>query len=122
MNRPASFRAVKFFPLFALALLAGCETPYTKFTVTDYQGNRTATWVAEGHYTLTDQGYRISAVERTTAPPNVITNHYPNGWNTMVVGVNIVHEHIDKPEWLKRLDGESSTTVVERTAVVDPAK
>jgi len=31
-------------------------------------------------------------------------------------------EHVDKPEWLKRLDGESSTTVVERTAVVDPAK
>lgn len=112
MNRPASFRAVKFLPLFAAAaLLTGCETHYTKFTVTDAEGVRKATWISEGFYYLNDQGYKIRAVERTSGEPVPVTNHYPNGWKTIVVGPNIVHERVDKPEWLRELDaGHEPTT------------
>lgn len=103
---PDSFRSVKFFPLLAIALLTGCQTHYTKFTVSDYQGARTATWVAEGHYSHNEQGYWIKAVERVSGPPNVVNNRYPNGWKALVVGPNIVHEAVEKPQWLRDLDGE----------------
>jgi hypothetical protein len=109
MNRPASFRAVKFLPfLAAVVLLAGCQTPYTKFTVTDFQGKRIATWVAEGHYSHIElgSGYRIRAVERVSGEPNPVISRYPNGWKTIVTGPNIIREEIAKPEWLQELDGD----------------
>ena len=97
---------MKFLPLLAIAFLSGCQTHYTKFNVTDYQGNRVATWIAEGSYYPSDYGYKINAVERTSGPPHVMTNHYPNGWATRVVGPNITHEKVEKPAWLVDLDGK----------------
>jgi hypothetical protein len=105
-QRTASFRAVKFLPLLAITFLTGCQLRYTKFTVTDYQGGHIATWIAEGSWARHEQGYRIRAVERQTAPPNPINNRYPNGWRAIVTGPNIIHERIEKPEWLRELDRE----------------
>jgi hypothetical protein len=96
---------VKFLPLLAIVFLTGCQTRYTKFTVTDYQGTRIATWVAEGPYAWHELGYRIRAVERRSSAPNEIVNRYPNGWRAVVTGPNIVHERVAKPEWLRELDG-----------------
>lgn len=111
MKRPATFRAVKFLPLLAFVLLAGCQTysgspSYTKFTVTDHQGDRIADWVAEGCVKKVEQGYAIKAVERHSGPPNEVVNKYPNGWHTTVVGPNIVRQPVDKPQWLAELDAE----------------
>lgn len=97
---------MKFLPLLAIAFLTGCQTHYNQFNVTDSQGNRIATWVAEGRFTKVDTGYKIRAVERTSGGPDVVTNRYPNGWKTTVTGPNIVHEEVPKPEWLMELDGE----------------
>lgn len=143
MNRPASFRAVKFLPLLAIAFLTGCQTPYTKFTVTDYQGDRLATWVAEGNVTSSERGvivfpaerlgrfitegklpkaefgYRIRAVERTTGGANPVTTRYPNGWMTTVTGPNIVRERIPKPEWLRGMDGEYETVTTTTEVTVE---
>ncbi len=105
MNRPASFHVVKFLPLLALAFLTGCQT-YTKLSVTDRQGDRTADWIAEGYVKKVEQGFAIKAVERRSGPPNEVVNRYPNGWNTIVVGANIIKQSVDKPEWLIQLDAE----------------
>jgi hypothetical protein len=105
-QRTDSFHAVKFLPLLAIVFLTGCQTRYTKFTVTDYQGGPIATWVAEGGYSCHEQGYRIRAVERHSGPPYEVHNRYPNGWRAVVTGPNIVRESVAKPEWLRELDGE----------------
>ena len=107
---------MKYVPLLAFALLAGCETTkhdkdsdsakYTKLTVTDPSGDPVSDWVAEGHVKKTDQGYEIMAVERHTAPPFPIHLQYPNARRSTVVGPNIVLEDIAKPDWLKKLDAE----------------
>ncbi len=110
MNRPASFRAVKFLPLIAIAFFSGCQTHYNKFTVTDSQGHRVATWVSEGHVSRVETGYKIRAIERLSGPPYEVETRYPNGWKTTVVGPNIVREEVPKPEWLMELDGEIETT------------
>ena len=112
----ATFRAVKYFLLLAFALLAACETTrpekesptqkYTKITVTDPQGDLISEWIAEGHVKKFDQGYTIKAVERHTAPPSPTTSQYPNGRISSVVGPNIILEDVEKPDWLKKLDGE----------------
>lgn len=97
---------MKLLPLLALAFVAGCQTKYTKFTVTDFEGDRVATWVAEGSYAKVDQTYRIRAVERLSAGPHEVLTKYPNGWTAIVVGQNIVREPVPKPEWLVELDGK----------------
>ena len=112
----ATVRAVKYVLILAFAFLAGCETTkpdkdsspkkYTKFTVTDPSGDLIAEWIAEGHFKKSDQGYEIHAVERHSAPPYPVTNQYPNGRHATVVGPNIVLETIEKPEWLRKLDGD----------------
>jgi hypothetical protein len=119
MNRPASFRAVKFFPLLAIAFLTGCTTQYTKLTVTDHQGDRIATWIAEGHVARAEQGYRIRAVERTSGPPNEIYSQYPNGWRSIVIGPNIMMERVEKPLWLAELDGEIPPAPVTKTVTTE---
>lgn len=106
MKRPASFHTVKFLPLFALAFLTGCQT-YTKLSVTDHQGDRIADWIAEGCVKKVEQGFAIKAIERRSGPPNEVVNRYPNGWNTTVVGANIIKQRVDKPEWLVQLDAET---------------
>lgn len=105
MKRPASIQVVKFLSLFAFAFLTGCQT-YTKFTVTDHQGERIADWIAEGSVKKVEQGYEIKAVERHSGPPDVVVNKYPNGWRTTVVGPNIVRQPVEKPAWLVALDAE----------------
>ena len=115
----ATVRAVKYLLLLAFALLAGCETTrtkdsdadkdgrkYTKLTVTDLTGDIVSEWIAEGRVKKADQGYTIKAVERHTAPPDPTTSHYPNGRISTVAGQNIILEDVEKPEWLKKLDGE----------------
>jgi hypothetical protein len=111
---------VNYVLLLAFALLAGCETikhkkdsdsgkdsdKYTRLTVTDAGGDLISEWVAEGHVKKTDQGYEIMAVERRTAPPYPVTSEYPNGRRSTITGPNIVLEETEKPDWLKKLDGE----------------
>jgi hypothetical protein len=114
---------VKYLPLLAVVLLAGCETlqnnkevEYTKLTVTDPSGQLVAEWIAEGRVRKAgsaagslkrpDEGYDIMAVERRTSPPHPLTLRYPNRRAATVVGPNIVLEKIEKPEWLKQLDSE----------------
>ena len=119
---------VKYLPLLAAALLAGCETPqhstrskYTKLSVTDQTGDTIAEWVAEGKVEKTDQGYEIHAVERRTGPPDVITAQYPNGRAATVVGPNIVLDQIEKPEWLRKLDEDEPETGGTGTGALSPA-
>ena len=112
----ATLRPVKYVLLLAFTLLAACETTrpdkesspkkYTRFTVTDPSGDLISEWIAEGHFKKADQGYEIRAVERRSAPPFPVKSEYPNGRHATVVGPNIVLETIEKPDWLKKLDGE----------------
>ena len=103
---------MKYFLLLAFSLLAGCETyspdgktKYTRLSVTDPSGEPISEWIAEGRVKKTDQGYDIQAVERKSAPPFPVTSHYPNRRPATVVGTHIVLEEIEKPDWLKNLDG-----------------
>ncbi len=107
---------MKYALLLAFIFLAGCETTksdkgsvprkYTKFTVTDATGDLISEWIAEGRFKKSEQGYDIRAVERHSAPPYPVSNQYPNGRRVTVVGPNIVLEEVEKPDWLKKLDGE----------------
>ncbi len=111
---------VKYLLLLALALLAGCETTrtrknpdadnddrkYTRLTVTDLRGDIVSEWIAEGRVKKADQGYTIKAVERHTAPPDPTHSKYPNGRISTVAGQNIILEDVEKPGWLRKLDGE----------------
>ncbi len=110
---------MKYLLLLAFALLAGCETTrskkksddeddrkYTKLSVTDLSGNMMSEWLAEGRVKKAEQGYTINAVERHTAPPYPTDSKYPNGRICTVVGPNIILEDVEKPDWLKKLDGE----------------
>jgi hypothetical protein len=120
LSRPrtaATVRLVKYALLLAFALLAACETTrpekdspskkYTKLTVTDPEGDLISEWIAEGRVKKDEQGYIIRAVERRSAPPTPVTTQYPNGRISTIVGPNIVLEDIEKPEWLKKLDGDT---------------
>ena len=110
---------MKYLLLLAFALLAGCETTrtkdsaadkdrqkYTKLTVTDLTGDMVSEWIAEGRVKKADQGYTIKAIERRSGPPNLTESKYPNGRISTVAGQNIILEDVEKPEWLKKLDGE----------------
>jgi hypothetical protein len=105
---------MKFLPLFALLALAGCQTPYTRLTVTNFDGERVSDWVAEGPVRRTEQGYAVRAVERTVEGAHPVTRRFPNGWRTTVVGANIIRERIDKPAWLVAVD-EGGAYVEEET-------
>jgi hypothetical protein len=95
---------MKFLPLFALLALAGCQTTYTRLTVTNFDGERVSDWVAEGPVRRTEQGYAIRAVERSVEGAHPVTRRFPNGWRTIVVGANILQEEVAKPAWLESLD------------------
>jgi hypothetical protein len=99
--------------LLLLLLLAGCETSkpprkveYTKFSVTDATGDPVSEWIAEGKVHKTETGYDITAVERHSSPPYPTTTHYPNGRKATVAGPNIILETVEKPAWLRQLDGD----------------
>lgn len=86
-------------------LFAACQTPYTKFEVTNHRGEMIAEWIAEGLYWRTEDGmYRIKAVQRVSGPPYSQETHYPNGWQTLVSGPHIVHWRCGKPLWLYEMD------------------
>jgi excinuclease UvrABC helicase subunit UvrB len=95
---------MKFLPLFALLGLTGCQTTYTRMTITNFDGERVSQFIAEGGIRKTEQGYLIRAVERTVEGAHPVTRRFPNGWRTVVVGANILREEIDKPDWLVSLD------------------
>ena len=84
--------------------LAGCQTTYTKFRVTNYRSELIADWIAEGGYSKVGTGYKIKAVERTSAPPYAQISRYPNGWRTTIDGPHIVYWRCGKPLWLYELD------------------
>ena len=117
MLTAATLRAVKYAPLLAIALLAGCENTstrkesshdkYTKITVTDPQGDVISEWIAEGPVKKNEQGYTIHAIERRTPGPYSTDSQYPNGRMSTVVGPNIVLEDTEKPDWLKKLDDKN---------------
>ena len=97
--------------LAALLLVTGCATTthegtYTKLQVTDERGRMIAEWVAKGLLLPVDKGYRITAVERISAPPHSVLAKYPDGWRTTVTGPHILHWHCGKPYWLYQLENE----------------
>ncbi len=100
--------------LAVLALTAGCVTPlgrskiphhYRKITVTDYHGSLVAEWVAEGKVSRRGDGYRFTAVQRTSSPPFVTTSHFPQGRKIAITGPHITVAPCGKPDWLYELDG-----------------
>jgi hypothetical protein len=95
---------MKFLPLLALLGLTGCQTTYTRLTVTNFDGERVSDWVAEGYVRRVEQGYAIRAVERSVEGAHPVTRRFPNGWRTTVTGANILQEEIEKPAWLVALD------------------
>lgn len=111
---PGKFRCMKFprlLALVALLLVTGCvtdqqESKYTKLRVTDEQGDLIAEWVAKGYVLRVDKGYRITAVERLSAPPHPILSKYPDGWRTTVTGPHILRWQCGKPYWLYELEDQ----------------
>jgi hypothetical protein len=108
---------MKFLPLFALLALAGCQTTYTRLTVTNFDGERVSEWVAEGPVHRVEQGYAVRAVERSVEGAHPVTRRFPNGWRTTVVGANILREEVEKPDWLVALD-EGGTYMPQETTTV----
>jgi hypothetical protein len=108
---PAKFRRMKFprllLLLAALALTTGCASNrYTMLRVTDHRGGLIAEWVARGYVKRTDQGYRITAVERISGPPHSLLSKYPDGWHTTVTGPHILRWRCGQPYWLYEYENE----------------
>ncbi len=112
MNRPATFHTVKHLPLFAIVFLSGCQTQYTRITVRDFENQPMVEWIAEGRVKKVEQGYSISAVQRTSGGAYPKASKYPNGWRTTVTGPNIVKQPVDKPDWLAGLDRDPAPAPV----------
>lgn len=94
-------------PLAAATLLAGCLSThprYTRLRVTNPRGELIADWVAVGPITRVENGYRTTAVERTSGPPYSTLTRYPDGWPTTAVGPNISHWHCPAPDWLQEFE------------------
>ncbi len=91
-----------------LLALAGCQTKYTQFRVTNLRGEVIADWVAAGKYSKDREGYQIHAVQRISGEPYPQTTCYPEGWSTLVVGPNIARWPVAKPEWLERYEAPTS--------------
>ena len=93
--------------LAALTLSAGCGSGrYTKLRVTNHRGEILAEWVARGCILPSEQGYRITAVERLSGPPHPVLSRYPDGWHTSVTGPHILHWRCGKPLWLYELENQ----------------
>ena len=89
----------------ALTLATGCASQrFTRLRVTDHHGAVLAEWVARGFIRRSEQGYRITAVERVSGPPFAIVSRYPEGWRTTVTGPHILHWRSGKPLWLYELE------------------
>jgi hypothetical protein len=86
--------------LLSLPLLGGCETTYTELRVTNPRGELIADWIARGFIWHIEEGWRITAVQRTDGPPYPKTTRYPDGWRTVVVGPYVHHTRCAKPAWL----------------------
>jgi hypothetical protein len=91
-------------PLLALPFVSGCECfwghTYTELRVTNPRGELIADWIAHGYIWKVEEGWRITAVQRTDGPPYPKTTYYPDGWHTTVVGPYVQHWHCAKPAWL----------------------
>ena len=102
---------MKFFRLLpllaALVFTAGCASErFTKLRVTNHRGEVLAEWVARGYVLRSEQGDRITAVERLSGPPHPILSRYPDGWHTTVTGPHILRWRSGKPFWLYALENE----------------
>jgi hypothetical protein len=99
-------------PLLATILLSsGCESykseTYTRLRASNERDEVIAEWVARGRIVpLGRGGFRITAIERTPAPPHSATTRYPDGWRTSVQGAHIWHWPCPKPAWLAELEGD----------------
>ncbi len=109
---------LRFLPLLAaLLFLTGCQTSqtstkFTKLRATNHRGELIAEWIARGRVRATENGYRITAVERLSAPPYPTLTTYPDGWRTNVVGPHIVRWRCPKPLWLAELDEDPELLTV----------
>ncbi len=93
--------------LAALVFTAGCASErFTKLRVTNHRGEVLAEWVARGYVLRSEQGYRITAVERLSGPPHPILSRYPDGWRTTVAGPHILRWRCGEPYWLYELESE----------------
>lgn len=100
--------------LLPLLLLPGCATrryvgpedAYYRVRVTNPRGELIADYIAQGYVKRTELGYSFKAVERTSAPPYMMTLRYPRGRRIEVMGPNIIVTPSGKPAWLYRMDGD----------------
>lgn len=97
--------------LAALCFTAGCASGFgahrfTKLRVTNHRGEFLAEWVTRGPVRRIDQGYRITAVERQSAPPHALLVKYPDGWKTTVTGPHILRWRCGQPHWLYESEQE----------------
>jgi hypothetical protein len=90
----------------ALPFLVGCESEYTQLRVTNPRGEVIADWIAHGHVSHTETGYRITALQRTDGYPYPLTARYPDGWRVTVVGPNVHRWPCARPAWLDPDDGK----------------
>lgn len=80
---------------------------FTRIRASNERDELVAEWVARGRIVPLERGgFRITAVERITAPPYPTVTHYPDGWRTSVQGAHIWHWGCPKPKWLAELEGD----------------
>ena len=105
--------------LLPLLLLPGCvstrryvgyDKAYYRVRVTNPRGELIADYIAQGEVKRTELGYVFKAVERTSAPPYMMTMRYPRGRRIEVAGPNIIVTPSGKPAWLYRMDGDYYTS------------
>jgi hypothetical protein len=104
---------------FAVAVLhTGCENGsggssdrFTRLRASNYRDEVIAEWTARGKVvSLARGGYRITAVERISAPPMRNYTRYPDGWVTTVQGAHIWKWECGKPLWLAEMESDSTVT------------
>lgn len=116
--RFATFRPVNPFRLVlllaAVALVTGCagREDFTRIRATNHRDQVIAEWTARGRVVPLERGgYRITAVERRSGPPDAVETRYPDGWQTTVQGAHIWRWECPKPAWLAELEGDEIRTV-----------
>jgi hypothetical protein len=89
---------------FHLADYTGPRKAYRRVRVTNPRGELIADWIAQGHVWRTERGFRFRAVERLSAPPNMISVRYPQGRMVEAAGPNITVARAGTPLWIYEME------------------
>ncbi len=85
---------------FHLSDYTGPSKRYRRVRVTNPRGELIAEWIAQGSVRRTERGFKFLAVERTSAPPNMIHVRYPDGRAVEAAGPNITVARAGTPLWI----------------------